>query len=64
MCHLIKMAPFLFRCPNTRRRVQGWIADDPSGNDSAYAPVQCVACRQVHYVNPGTGRVLGGNEDE
>ena len=27
------MAPFLFRCPNTGFRVQGWVADD--GSDDA-----------------------------
>jgi hypothetical protein len=30
------------------------IADDPE----AYQSVQCVACSQLHWVNPTTGRVL------
>ena len=59
------MATFLFRCPQKNLRVQGWTADDPSDDDAAFAPVQCTACRQMHYVNPATGRVLGGaNDDE
>ena len=25
---------------------------------------ECLTCKQVHLVNPTTGRVLGGNDDE
>jgi hypothetical protein len=57
------MATFLFRCPNKNLRVSGWTVDDPS-DDSTYAPVQCVACRQLHYVNPATGKVLGSTDDD
>ena len=33
------MATFLFRCPNTGYRVQGWVADDGSEDtDETYAP--------------------------
>jgi hypothetical protein len=55
------MAPFLFFCPNTGYRVQGWVADD--GREDAretYETVRCHACRQLHLVNPRSGRVLGG----
>jgi hypothetical protein len=31
---------------------------------SAYVSVQCLACRQFHHVNPITGKVLGGDNDE
>jgi hypothetical protein len=58
------MVAFLFRCPNKNLRVQGWTADDPSESDSSYAPVECIACRQIHYVNPATGKVLGTAEDD
>jgi hypothetical protein len=58
------MATFLFRCPNTGYRVQGWVADDGSEDTSeTYQSVSCQACRQLHLVNPSTGKVLGG-EDE
>jgi hypothetical protein len=58
------MASFVFRCPNRNVAVQGWIADDPP-DDSAYTAVQCTACRQVHFINGATGRVLGSaDEDE
>jgi len=54
------MAAFLYRCPNTQRRVQGWSADDTSGGeDETYETVTCTACQKVHLVNPATGRVLG-----
>jgi hypothetical protein len=55
-----QMPTFLFRCPNKNLRVQGWTAEEVSEEDnSTYAAVACAACRQMHYVNPATGRVLG-----
>jgi hypothetical protein len=57
------MATFVFQCPNKGVRVQGWTVEDMSDDDSAYAPVQCTACRQIHYVNPVTGRVLGSTDE-
>jgi hypothetical protein len=46
-------------------RVQAWFADEISenGND-VYDSVTCTACRNVHLVNPTTGRVLGADDDE
>ena len=58
------MATFLFRCPNTKQTVQGWSADEPSAEGDTYVPVQCVACRRVHHVNPAKGRVLGLPKEE
>jgi hypothetical protein len=63
-CHLMRMATFAFRCPTTKRRVQGWTAEDVSDDDMAYLPIDCVACRQMHYVNPATGKVLGSTNDD
>jgi hypothetical protein len=57
------MESFTFKCPNTSLRVQGFVAEAVSDKDT-YAPVQCVACSRVHYVNPKTGRVLGEDGDE
>ena len=37
------MAIFLFRCPNTGYRVQGWVADDASEDtDETYETVSCL----------------------
>ena len=58
------MAFFLFRCPNNNLRVQGWTADDSPDDDSTFTPVECVVCRQMHYVIPATGRVLGNTDDD
>lgn len=55
------MPPFMYRCPNTGYRVQGFVAEEPD-NDS-YEPVLCVICQQIHLVDPTTGKVLG-EEDE
>jgi hypothetical protein len=53
------MATFIFRCPNTGRNVQGWIADDPEKGEGFYAAVTCRECNTVHLVDPETGNVLG-----
>lgn len=58
------MAPFLFRCPNTGLNVQGWVADDPTGQDDEnFEPVTCTICTRVHLVNPKTGKVLGADDE-
>lgn len=58
------MPPFLYRCPVTGFKVQGWIADDPTeDNDETFEPVNCTVCSQVHLVNPKTGKVLGADNE-
>jgi hypothetical protein len=58
------MATRVFLCPNVGIHVQGWFADNGSENgDNTYQSVSCLACQQVHLVNPATGKVLGA-EDE
>jgi hypothetical protein len=59
------MAPFLFRCPNTGFRVQGLTPDDDEseGADDAFVGVTCLACRQLHFVNPKTGKMAGESSD-
>ncbi len=53
-----QMPTFLYFCPNLH--VQGWIVDDPAADQhDAYERVLCTACRQVHLVNPSTGKLLG-----
>jgi hypothetical protein len=51
------MATRVFLCP------QGWFADDGSGDSETYEAVTCLACKQVHMVNPKTGKVLGADEE-
>jgi hypothetical protein len=57
------MLPFLYRCPITGYRVQGFAAEEASEDSETYEAVKCVACEQTHLVNPTTGKVLGA-EDE
>ncbi len=57
------MAPFLYRCPNTGLRAQGFVAEDVSDDADTYESVTCLACQQVHLVNPATGKVLGEAEE-
>ena len=57
------MPTFLFRCPTTRFRVQGYRAEEIA-DDDAYEAVTCTACLLVHMVNPKKGKVLGQDADE
>jgi hypothetical protein len=58
------MAAILFRCPNTGHRVQGWIAEDvPDADENTYQSVTCLACQQVHLVNPKSEKVFGALEE-
>jgi hypothetical protein len=34
-----------------------------SGDSETYEAVTCLTCRQVHMVNPKTGKVLGADEE-
>jgi hypothetical protein len=55
------MAPFVFRYPNTGFRVQGLVPDDDESErvDDVFVGVTCLACGQVHFVNPKTTKTAG-----
>jgi hypothetical protein len=55
--------PFLFRCPNTGYRVQGFIAEDVSDDLESYQAISCLVCQRTHLVNPTTGKVLGEDDE-
>lgn len=60
-----QLPPFLYRCPCTGLNVQGWSADEPTERgDYSFEAVTCLACGQVHLVNPKTGKVIGEEENE
>jgi hypothetical protein len=61
--HWYAMAAFIYICPVMGLNVQGWSAEDAADCDT-YLPVRCIACNQIHHVNPITGKVLGGVEDD
>jgi hypothetical protein len=56
------VAPFIFRCPNTGRNVQGFLAEEIAKDINTYNSITCLACRQLHLVNPTTGKVLGDED--
>jgi hypothetical protein len=56
------MAGFIYLCPSTRVRVQAFTAEEITTDSSTYVPVTCIMCRQVHYANPFTGKVLGADD--
>ena len=60
------MATFIYRCPSTGYKVQGFIADDPGkdevpakDSERTFSPLTCTVCAQIHLVNPNTGKVIG-----
>ncbi len=54
------MATFLYHCPTTGMKVQGFVAEDPNKrDDNSYRPVTCAVCARTHLVNPKTGKVIG-----
>ncbi len=55
------MGAFIYRCPDTGLKVQGWLAEDPSSadDDGTYETVLCAVCGRGHMVNPKTGKVVG-----
>jgi hypothetical protein len=58
------MVTFLYRCPNSGHRIQGYIATEAeSGEQDRYESVTCSFCQQVHFVNPATGKVLGQDQE-
>jgi hypothetical protein len=57
----MRMPPFLYRCPATGFRVQGFIAEELPAD--TYEAVACTACQRVHIVNPTTGKVLGVDDE-
>jgi hypothetical protein len=52
------MRAFVYACPTTEMKVQGWAAESPAANDH-YEAVQCTACKRFHLVSPISGRVAG-----
>jgi hypothetical protein len=56
------MPTFLYRCPNTGFRVQGY-APEQTSDDDVYEVMTCTMCKRVHLVSPTTGKVLGEDEE-
>jgi hypothetical protein len=59
----LEMPPFLYRCPNTGKTVQGYSPDAEEVPDDIYESVTCLACRQIHLVNPTTGKIVGSDDE-
>ena len=55
------MTPFLYDCPVTSQKVQGWLRYEPATQDEGvYETVTCLACRGTHLINPKTGKAVSG----
>ena len=55
----------IIKCPRTGMNVQASIPDgvavegSDAASDVAFVSFECLACRQLHYVNRDTGEVMG-----
>ena len=51
--------PYIYRCPATGMRVQGFAEPDeaPQNGRIRFVSVECAACGQIHLVDPVTGRL-------
>jgi len=47
-----RMSAFLYLCPNTGQRVQGWSSASQAAQPSALEAVTCMACGRVHLIDP------------
>ncbi len=56
------MGAFMFVCPATGLKIQGFASDEPPAFDH-YEAVECPACRRVHLVDPRTGKVAGAESE-
>jgi hypothetical protein len=52
------MPPFLYRCPFTGLRVEGFDCVRAPEEGEHYTAQSCQACRGVHLVNPRTGKLM------
>ena len=59
------MRSIMFRCPICNIPTQAWIADDiqAKAGKHEYVSVECLACRQIHLVNPESGALMGINKN-
>jgi hypothetical protein len=58
------MPLFTYRRPKTGQLGQAFSAEDLSENINTYEFICCALYQQIHRVNPATGAVLGGNEQQ
>ncbi len=58
------MPSFIFRCPHTHYKVQGFVADkDFERNPNIYEPILCAICQHIHLISPTSGKVLGDDDE-
>ena len=56
------MANFIFRCPCTAWNVQAH-TEDNDDKGQTFEVITCIACQQLHLVNPETGKVAGEDDN-
>lgn len=58
------MPSILFKCPSRGIHTHAWIADDAgvAAGPDAYIAIDCTACGRIHYLDPASGALLGGEK--
>jgi hypothetical protein len=53
------MVAIRYRCPTTGKRIQIELEDDPDPeSEPGHEAVPCLACGDIHLIDPKTGKVL------
>ena len=55
---------FEYRCPNTGQTVAAWVAEEVPADNKIFRTMACLACLQLHAVNPANGKVLGSDDQK
>jgi hypothetical protein len=56
------MSTFIYRCPLTGLKVQGFVAEEIGENE--FVSLTCLACTGVHLVNPTSAKVVGAHDND
>ena len=56
------MPAFIYRCPYTGLKVQGFVADEIGENE--FVSLTCLTCTGMHLVNPTSTKVVGAHDDD
>ena len=57
------MPPFIFECPITAQKVQGFVAEDMIGADMTRVPIDCALCKRPHLIDPRTAKAPATLDD-
>ena len=60
---VLRMAAFIFTCPDTLMKVQHWLDEDDDVSENEYEGIICPACTKLHFRDRKTGKLLGQDRE-